>query len=218
MVQFSSVIEQGREAPPNNACTPSLLRSAPLPPYGGLRRDASRGRTARIPHRYASGTMSRVVRRASDNVVDWKASVSLEVMHINLNIVILSLFCAGGLFAYVREGLRLHRLMSAGKVALARIVKKMEDSGSESIVHYLVTYEFVDEQGNTLIHEQDLNSKKFFRSLAIGDTIEVLYNADRTGNSYPLSQVQSDWRMSCYIAAVILLFWVGMAVYFVLLK
>jgi len=63
-----------------------------------------------------------------------------------------------------------------------------------------------------------LNSKKFFRSLAIGDTIEVLYNADRTGNSYPLSQVQSDWRMSCYIAAVILLFWVGMAVYFVLLK
>lgn len=140
-------------------------------------------------------------------------------MHLNLNIVILSLFCAGGLFAYVREVLRLHRLMSAGKVALAKIMKlKMDDSGSESVVHYLVTYEFVDEQGNTLIHEQDLNSKKFFSNLATGDTIEVLYNADRTGNSYPLSQIQSDRRVSCYIAVVTLLFWAGMAVYFARLQ
>jgi hypothetical protein len=139
-------------------------------------------------------------------------------MHLNLNMVILSLFCAGGLFAYVREVLRLHRLMSAGKVALARIVKKKEDFSSESVVHYLVTYEFVDEHGNTLIHEQDLNSKKFFSSLAIGDTIEILYNADRTGNSYPVSQIQSDRRISCYMVVAIQMFWAGMIVYFVLLK
>ena len=139
-------------------------------------------------------------------------------MHLNLNVVILSLFCAGGLFAYVREFLRLHRLMSAGKVALATIVQMKEDSGDESVVHYLVTYEFVDERGNTLIHEQDLNSKKFFSSLVIGDTIEVLYNADQTGNSYPVSQIQSDRRVSCYITTAILLFWAGMTVYFVWLK
>jgi len=138
-------------------------------------------------------------------------------MHLNLNVIILSLFCVGGLFAYGREILRLQRLMSAGKVAPARIVKLEEDAGSESVVHYLVTYEFVDEQGNTLIHEQDLNSKKFFSSLAIGDTIEILYNADRTGNSYPLSQIQSDQRVNYYIVVAIFVFWVGMMVYFVLL-
>ena len=108
--------------------------------------------------------------------------------------------------------------MSAGKVALATIVQMKEDSGDESVVHYLVTYEFVDERGNTLIHEQDLNSKKFFSSLVIGDTIEVLYNADQTGNSYPVSQIQSDRRVSCYITTAILLFWAGMTVYFVWLK
>jgi len=104
--------------------------------------------------------------------------------------------------------------MSEGKLALAKIVKmEMDNAGSESVVHYFVTYEFTDDQDKTVIHEQDLNSRKFFCGLAIGETIEVLYRTDR-GVSYPVSQIRSDWRISCYITAAILLFWVGMAMFF----
>jgi hypothetical protein len=136
------------------------------------------------------------------------------IMHLNVNVAILSLFCAGGVFAYAREALRLHRLMSEGRLALARIVKMRMDDGGESVVHYLVTYEFTDDQGKTVIREQDLNSREFFCNLAIGETIEVLYRTDRTGVSCPVNQIRSDQRISCYITAAILLFWAGMAVFF----
>lgn len=135
-----------------------------------------------------------------------------------VNITIMSVFCAGGLFAYVREAMRLDRLMSAGKIASARIVSlEKDDSGSESVVHYLVRYVFVDDAGRTLTHEQDLNSGKYFSNLAIGNTIDVLYGAD-SGNSYPVRQIQRDWRMSWYIALAILAFWTAMTVFFVLTK
>jgi len=137
-------------------------------------------------------------------------------VQLDLDVAIVSLFCAGGLFAYVREALRLHRLQSTGKVAPAKILnKEMDDSGSESIVHYLVTYEFVDEQGNTLVHENDLNSRKFFSNLAIGETIKILYGSDLAGNSYPVSQIKSDQRLSCYISGAILIFWAAMVLFFI---
>lgn len=137
-------------------------------------------------------------------------------MQLDLNVAIVSLFCLGGLFAYIREALRLNRLLSAGKVAPATIVnKEMVDSGSESIVHYLVTYEFVDEEGNTLVHEHDLNSRKFFSTLEIGKTIEILYVLDWAGNSYPVTQIESDLRLSCYVAVAILIFWSVMILFFI---
>ena len=137
-------------------------------------------------------------------------------MQLDLNVAIVSLFCAGGLFAYVREALRLHRLLSRGEVAQATILnKEIDDSGSESIVHYLVTYEFVDEQGNTLVHKHDLNNKKFFSNLTIGEIIEILYGSDRAGNSYPVSQIKSDQRLSCYIAGALLIFWASMVLFFI---
>ena len=118
--------------------------------------------------------------------------------------------------SFAREALRLYRLQSAGKVAPAKILnKEMDDSGSESIVHYLVTYEFVDEQGSTLVHEHDLNSRKFFNNLVIGETIKILYGSDRVGNSYPVSQIKSDQRLSCYIAGAILIFWAVMVLFFI---
>jgi hypothetical protein len=78
--------------------------------------------------------------------------------HDSTGLIILSLFCAGGLYAYVREALRLRRLMASGTVALATVLKKEKiDRGSESVVHFIVTYEFVDDQGRTIVHGQDLN-------------------------------------------------------------
>jgi hypothetical protein len=129
----------------------------------------------------------------------------------------LSLFCAGGLFAYLRELLRLRRLISSGESAVARIVDLKEDSGgSESVTHYLVKYEFIDIAGHPRIHEQDLNSKRFFDALEHGDTIDVLYEPGSTGNSYPLRQVYSDIRVSGLIATAILVFWALMAAFFAL--
>jgi hypothetical protein len=137
-------------------------------------------------------------------------------VQLDLDVAIVSLFCAGGLFAYVREALRLNRLLSTGKVAQATIVnKEMDDSGSESIVHYLVTYEFVDEQGKKLVHEKDLNNKAFFTALAIGEKIEILYGSGRPGNSYPVGQIKSDFRLSCFISGAIILFWAAMVLYFI---
>jgi len=135
----------------------------------------------------------------------------------DLDIAIVSVFCGGGLFAYVREALRLRRLISAGKTAVARIIDtKEDDSGSESVVHYLVKYEFVDEEGHQIVHDKDLISKRFFDTLKRGDTIRVLYEAPPDGNSYPVSQVRSDMRISGLIAAVIFIFWVVMVAFFTL--
>jgi len=112
--------------------------------------------------------------------------------------------------------LRLNRLLSSGKVAHATIVnKEMDDSGSESIVHYLVTYEFVDEQGKKFVHEKDLNNNAFFTALSVGKKIEILYGSDRSGNSYPVGQIKSDIRLSCFISGVLIIFWAAMVLYFI---
>lgn len=138
-------------------------------------------------------------------------------MRLDLGLAILSLFCAGGLFAYIREVLRLRRLISSGKSAVARIVDTKEDSsGSESVTHYLVKYEFTDVDGRSKIHEQDLNDKRFFDTLKRGDTIDVLYEPGLNGNSYPVSQVNSDMKISSLIATAIVIFWVVMAVFLTL--
>jgi hypothetical protein len=126
----------------------------------------------------------------------------------SVGIVILSLFCAGGLYAYAREARRLQRLISSGTVARATVLKKEKiDTGSESVIHCLVTYEFVDDRGKTIVHEQDLNSWTFFRNLSEGDKMEVLYQKGSTGNSYPLSQVRADLKIAKWVSVAILLFW-----------
>ena len=131
-------------------------------------------------------------------------------------VVILSLFCAGGLFAYVREILRLRRLISSGKTAAATIMDVEEVPGSESVVHYLVKYEFMDADGRLKVHEQDLNNKRFFDTLKRGDTISILYEVAPSGNSYPVSQINSDIKLNGLIAAAIIIFWTVMTTYFVL--
>lgn len=136
-------------------------------------------------------------------------------MRPHLGLIILSLFCAGGLFAYVKEVLRLRRLISSGKIAVARIVDTKEDSaGSETVTNYLVKYEFMDAEGHLKVHEQDLNGKRFFDTLQRGDTIKILYEPVPNGNSYPVSQVNSDMRISSLIAAAVAIFWAAMAVFF----
>jgi hypothetical protein len=138
-------------------------------------------------------------------------------MGLDLDVAILSVFCAGGLFAYVREALRLRRLISSGEAAVARIVSTGSDNaGSESITHYIVKYEFIDADGYTRVHENDLNSKRFFDALKQGDTIDVLYEPAPSGNSYPVSQVNLDMKISGLIAVGIFVFWAAMATFFAL--
>jgi hypothetical protein len=138
-------------------------------------------------------------------------------MGLDLDVAILSLFCAGGLFAYVREVLRLRRLIASGRTAVARIINtKADDSGSESVTHYLVKYEFMGADGHPKVHENDLNSKRFFDTLKQGDTIDVLYEPVPNGNSYPASQVKSDMKISSRIAVGILIFWAAMATFLTL--
>jgi hypothetical protein len=132
--------------------------------------------------------------------------------HLNIGLIMLSLFCAGGLYAYGREALRLQRLMSSGTVTQATVRKKEKISGSESVVHFLVTYEFIDDQGKTIVHEQDLNSSKFFSNLSVGDKLEILYQRGATGNSYPLSQIRTDRKIAQWIGVGILLLWGVMGV------
>lgn len=137
-------------------------------------------------------------------------------MRLDVGLIILSLFCAGGLVAYVREILRLRRLTSSGRTAAATIIDVEEIPGSESVVHYLVKYEFIDADGHSIVHEQDLNSKRFFDTLKRGDTLSVVYEPEPNGNSYPVSQINSDIKLSGLIAVAIIIFWAVMATYFAL--
>ena len=138
----------------------------------------------------------------------------MAINNLNVGLIILSLFCAGGLIAYVRETIRLQRLVSSGTATVGTVLKKEKiDSGSESIVHYLVTYEFLDGQGKSVIHEQDLNSGKYFQGITTGDKIEILYRDGPTGNSYPLSQIRNDLKIAQWMSIGILLFWIAMGFY-----
>ena len=130
----------------------------------------------------------------------------------DIGFIILSLFCAGGLVAYVRETLRLRRLITRGRITRAVIMNKEKIEGSESVVHYLVTYRFNDAEGKTETHEQDLNSLKFFDSLSEGEELEILYQAGGAGSSYPLSQIKGDQKVSSAISAGILLLWLVMGI------
>ena len=111
----------------------------------------------------------------------------------------------------------MRRLIASGVAAIARVVDLKEDSaGSESVTHYLVKYQFMDADGRARVHEQDLNSKRFFDTLKHGDRIDVLYESGPKGNSYPVSQVYSDIKVNALIATAILVFWAVMAAFFVL--
>ena len=120
---------------------------------------------------------------------------NLNIDNTTISILILSIFCAGGLFAYIRETLRLQKLITSGKLAKATILKKEKIKVSESIVHYLVTYEFIDDQGKSIIHEQDLNNLKWFNNMAEGEKIDILYDYNHE-NSYPISQINENLKIS----------------------
>lgn len=127
-----------------------------------------------------------------------------------IGFIMLSLFCAGGLFAYIREVLRLRRLMAEGKLVQATVLNKEKIEGGETVVHYLVTYQFIDDLGETRVHEQDLNSSIYFDSLNVEDEIKILYQEGSTKNSYPLSQVRTDLNISYGISLILVLVWMVM--------
>lgn len=127
--------------------------------------------------------------------------------------VILSVFCIGGLYAYSAEALRLQRLLAAGKRTKAKILGKDKiDSGSESVVHYIIEYEFTDSVGSKQTHEADLNNCKFFDKLTIGQEIEIIYTDRPRGVSHPLSLIESDLRKAKAVNGLLLVFWAVMAV------
>ncbi len=136
-------------------------------------------------------------------------------MKFNLDLAILSVFCGGGVFAYLRELLRLRRLKLDGKSIAAKIVDlKADDAGSESVVHYRVSYEFVDESGNKVVHERDLSSPGVFRGLEVGQTIEILYRPDGAGASFPVRQIDSEQRIDRLVLIGLLVFWALLGLYF----
>jgi hypothetical protein len=135
----------------------------------------------------------------------------MDTNSLNVGLILVSLCCAGGLYAYVRDARRLQRLISTGAAARATVLKKEKIAGrSESVVLCLVTYEFSDERGNTVVHEQGLNRSPFFDTLAVGDQVEVVYERGGTGNSYPLSQVRADRNIAGMISEGIVLLWGAM--------
>lgn len=137
---------------------------------------------------------------------------------MNIGILILSIFCLGGIVAYGRQALRLRRLIAAGVVTTATVRdKQKDDAGSESVVHYLITYEFSDGAGNAIIHEQDMNSLRFFDGIAVGDEIRILYQPGDSANSYPLDETERDLRIAKWMVAGLVLLWAVMGMVLVML-
>jgi hypothetical protein len=121
-----------------------------------------------------------------------------------------SVFCAGVLLYYGRQTLRLQRLLSSGTTTQATVVGKERLKGGESVVHYLVTYEFSNFRGETVTHQEDLNRADFFDSIEVGDTIDILYERQRPDNSYPLSQIRADHQIARAVTVGIIVLWVVM--------
>lgn len=131
-----------------------------------------------------------------------------------VGLAMLSLFCAGGLFYYVPEALRLRRLLAAGVTRQATVRKKQRvESGSETVVHYLLTYEFTDERGATVVREDDLNDARFFEGLEVGARVGILLEPGREGNAYPADRVRTDARIAALTSAALLALWAGMGTY-----
>ena len=129
----------------------------------------------------------------------------------NIGLILLSLACAGGLYVYAREARRLQRLIEAGAVAQATVLKTESVAvGSGSVVKRLVTCEFVDERGQRTVHVQDVSSPKFFGTLKAGDRLEVVYERGATGNSHLLGRLRTDWNTARWICAGILALWGSM--------
>ena len=77
-------------------------------------------------------------------------------------------------------------------------------------MRYLVTYEFLNFRGETEVHEQEFKRSKYFDSVEIGDTINILHERHNPENSYPLSQIKTDRKIAwAYIMGIIVL-WAGM--------
>lgn len=134
-----------------------------------------------------------------------------------VGLAFLSVFCAGGLAHYVPEALRLRRLLDAGVVRCATVTAKQQiDSGSETVTHYLLTYEFTDEHGNRVVREDDLNDRHFFAGLSVGSQVEILHEPGPGGNAYPRDRIRADARIATWISAGLVAFWVGLGTYLLL--
>jgi len=109
----------------------------------------------------------------------------------------------------------LRRLKLEGKDVSARIVDlKVDEAGSESVVHYRVCYEFLDESGKKVVHERDLSSSRAFRGLEVGQTIAILYRPGRAAASFPVDQIDSEQRIDRLVLGGLLLVWALLGAYF----
>lgn len=125
-------------------------------------------------------------------------------------LIMLSVFCAGVLFYYGRQTIRLQRLLHSGTTAQATVTDKERLEGGESVVHYLVTYEFPNFRGEIVTHQEDLNRSEFFDSIEIGDTIDILYERQHPDNSYPLNEIRTDHQVARAVTVGIIVLWVVM--------
>ncbi|MCK5438819.1 MAG: hypothetical protein KAI97_02695 [Gemmatimonadetes bacterium] len=126
-------------------------------------------------------------------------------------LIILSLFFVNALFRYGREALRLNRLVNSGTTTQATVKNKERVEGSKKVVRYLVIYEFLNFRGEPEVHERELRSK-FFDSVEVGDTIDILHERRNPENSYPLSQIQTDRKIAWAYVIGLIAMWVGAVV------
>ena len=56
----------------------------------------------------------------------------MAALYANLDVLIVSVFCAGGLYAYFREALRLDGLLRNGRIVSARILKTKQTTPAAS--------------------------------------------------------------------------------------
>lgn len=126
-------------------------------------------------------------------------------------LIVLSIFFIRPLYRYAREVLKLQRLMNSGTTAQATVTNKERVEGSKQVVQYFVTYEFQNYRGEPEIHQRELRNK-FFESVEIGETIDILHERQNPENSYPLSQIRTDYKIAWgYIIGLVML-WAGVAV------
>ena len=127
-------------------------------------------------------------------------------------LIILSLFFVQALYRYGREALRLNRLVNSGTTTQATVKNKERVEGSKKVVRYLVTYEFLNFRGEPEVRELNMDRSKFFDSVEVGDTIDILHERRNPENSYPLSQIKTDRKIAWVYVIGLIAMWVGAVV------
>ncbi len=126
-----------------------------------------------------------------------------------VTLIISTIFVAGGIYAYARQIWQLRGLAKSGQRVVARVTSKVDEEISEDgLTTYFVEYEFTDSRGAARSQNVDVERRRFYDSVQVGDQIDLYWNSAQPEISYPERFVRDNIKLYARIIAALGLFYV----------